>query len=71
MDVPAVDSQEPLVVRFGEPLDHETLFAGASDRRARLERATRILMDRIAALGGVSSREAELDEVRSVAVPRA
>lgn len=53
-----------IVVRFGAPISHEELVGGAgpgADRRARLKAATRTIMDRIAALGGVESREAVLE----------
>lgn len=61
----------PITLRFGEPLDHERLFADATDRRDRLRRATRILMDRIAELGGVTSREVELESAPPAGVPQA
>jgi 1-acyl-sn-glycerol-3-phosphate acyltransferase len=49
-------------VRFGQPIlpaELDTLAAG--DRRGRLQAATRLIMDRIAALGGQQSREAQLE----------
>lgn len=55
-----------VVVRFGEPISHAALVDPGSGggRRARLRAATRTIMDRIAALGGVESREAVLDRLR-------
>lgn len=50
-----------ITVSFGEPILPAHLDAlGAGDRRARLQAATRLIMDRIAALNGQRSREAEL-----------
>ncbi len=50
-----------VTVRFGEPIGRVELDAlGASDRRSRLVAATRLIMDRIAALTGQTSREAVL-----------
>jgi 1-acyl-sn-glycerol-3-phosphate acyltransferase len=54
-----------IVVRFGEPIAHQALLAeaGDGDRRSRHRRETRMLMDRIAALGGVESRESFLERI--------
>lgn len=50
-----------ITVTFGEPILPAQLDAlGGGDRRARLQAATRLIMDRIAALNGQSSREAVL-----------
>ncbi|MBL9076960.1 MAG: 1-acyl-sn-glycerol-3-phosphate acyltransferase [Planctomycetes bacterium] len=50
-----------ITVAFGEPILPAQLDAlGGGDRRARLQAATRLIMDRIAALNGQLSREAEL-----------
>ncbi|MBX3465021.1 MAG: 1-acyl-sn-glycerol-3-phosphate acyltransferase [Planctomycetes bacterium] len=50
-----------ITVAFGEPILPAQLDAlGGGDRRARLQAATRLIMDRIAALSGQVSREAEL-----------
>jgi 1-acyl-sn-glycerol-3-phosphate acyltransferase len=50
-----------IVVRFGAPILPADLEAlGASDRRSRLQSATRLIMARIAALTGHESREAVL-----------
>lgn len=49
-------------VRFGQPILPAELDAlAAGDRRGRLQAATRLIMDRIAALGGHESREAQLE----------
>lgn len=52
-----------ITVRFGDPLTRDELVAGAEDRRARLRVATREIMDRIAKLGGIESREQTLDRL--------
>jgi 1-acyl-sn-glycerol-3-phosphate acyltransferase len=50
-----------ITVTFGEPILPAQLDAlGGGDRRARLQAATRLIMDRIAALNEQSSREAVL-----------
>ncbi|MEO0478556.1 MAG: lysophospholipid acyltransferase family protein [Planctomycetota bacterium] len=53
-----------ITVEFGEPLTKAELIAGAEDRRSRLKVATREIMERIAALGGVESRESEMERLR-------
>lgn len=54
-----------ITIRFGAPLPAAELESlGGADRRARLQAATRTLMDRIAALAGVRSREQEIDAAR-------
>lgn len=54
-----------ITVTFGEPILPQQLDAlGDGDRRARLQAATRLIMDRIASLNDQVSREAELDAVR-------
>ncbi|MBM4060942.1 MAG: 1-acyl-sn-glycerol-3-phosphate acyltransferase [Planctomycetes bacterium] len=50
-----------ITIRFGAPITAAELDAAGADRRARLEAATRLIMDRVAALTGHVSREAELD----------
>ncbi|MBL8729526.1 MAG: 1-acyl-sn-glycerol-3-phosphate acyltransferase [Planctomycetes bacterium] len=51
-----------ITLTFGEPIPPSQLDTiGGGDRRARLQAATRLIMDRIAALNGQRSREAELD----------
>ncbi len=51
-----------VTVRFADPISVEALLDGASvDRRQRLRLATRAIMDRIAATGGVQSRESWLE----------
>jgi 1-acyl-sn-glycerol-3-phosphate acyltransferase len=55
-----------ITVTFGEPILPSQLDAlGGGDRRARLQAATRLIMDRIAGLNGHSSREAVLDALRA------
>lgn len=50
-----------IVVRFGEPITSAQIEAlAANDRRTRLFASTRLVMDRIAALLGETSREAVL-----------
>lgn len=50
-----------ITLTFGEPILPAHLDAiGGGERRARLQAATRLMMDRIAALNGHRSREAEL-----------
>lgn len=50
-----------VTVRFGAPIGPADIDAlGAGDRRERLERATGLIMDRIAALVGQTSREGVL-----------
>lgn len=51
-------------VRFGAPIMPFELAALGSGRKQRLAAATRLIMDRIAALTGQSSREAELERLR-------
>ena len=56
-----------LTVRFADPILLDDLLReqGPIDRRQRLRVATRLIMDRIAATGGVVSREAWLEARRS------
>jgi 1-acyl-sn-glycerol-3-phosphate acyltransferase len=58
-----------VVVRFGDAILPAELHAIApDDRKARLVAATRLIMERIAALTGTESREAELERLRRQAV---
>jgi 1-acyl-sn-glycerol-3-phosphate acyltransferase len=51
-----------ITVRFGQPIQPADLDTPASgDRRVRLQAATRLIMDRVAALCGQVSRAAELE----------
>ena len=50
-----------ITVRYGEPILPEELDALGGDRRERLQRATRLIMQRIAALTGQEAREDVLD----------
>lgn len=50
-----------VVVRFGEPITPEELDALGGDRRARLQNATRLIMQRIAALTDQRAREDVLE----------
>ena len=52
-----------ITIRFGDPMTRDELIADAVDRRARLRVATRAIMDRSAARGGVESREATLERL--------
>ncbi|MEC8251757.1 MAG: lysophospholipid acyltransferase family protein [Planctomycetota bacterium] len=54
-----------ITVRYGEPILPEELDALGGDRRERLQRATRLIMQRIAALTGQEAREDVLDAVES------
>ena len=55
-----------VVLRFGRPMSVAELVAdGDLDRRGRLRLATRRIMDAIAELGGVESREAALERMGS------
>lgn len=55
-----------IVVTFGQPILPAELDAvGGTDRRARLQAATRLIMDRIAALNGGQSRESVLAAARA------
>ena len=49
-----------VVVRFGEPILAEEITALAEDRKLRLEKATALIMSRIAALTEQPSREEQL-----------
>jgi len=49
-----------ITIRFGEPITVAQIDALGSDRRTRLLASTRLVMDRIAALLGETSREAVL-----------
>jgi 1-acyl-sn-glycerol-3-phosphate acyltransferase len=49
-----------VTIRFGAPITAAELDACGGDRRARLQAATDLIMQRIAALTGQPSREAEL-----------
>ncbi|MFO1053529.1 MAG: lysophospholipid acyltransferase family protein [Planctomycetota bacterium] len=53
-----------VTVRFADPIRIDELLAqqGPIDRRQRLRAATRAIMDRIAATGGVQSREGWLEK---------
>lgn len=53
-----------VVVRFGQPIMPSELAALGEGRKQRLAGATRLIMDRIAALTGATSREAELERLR-------
>ena len=53
-----------VVVRFGEPISAEELAALPGDRKARLNAATRRIMDAIGELVGHPSRAAELEQQR-------
>jgi 1-acyl-sn-glycerol-3-phosphate acyltransferase len=54
-----------IVIRFGDPiLPAELVALAPEDRKARLVAATRLIMERIAALTGTESREAELGRLR-------
>lgn len=46
-----------VVVRFGAPIGSEELDALGGDRRTRLQNATKLIMQRIAALSGQEARE--------------
>lgn len=55
-----------ITVRFGAPILPQELAAGAPEgRKARLQFATRLIMERIAALAGATTREAELERARA------
>ncbi|HEB52443.1 MAG TPA: 1-acyl-sn-glycerol-3-phosphate acyltransferase [bacterium] len=56
-----------IVVRFGKPIMPAEIEALGGDRRSRLRRATRLIMQRIAELTGQQAREDVLDEARAVA----
>ena len=62
-----------ITIRFGKPITANELDAlGAEDRRTRLLASTRLVMDRIAALVGETSREAVLEaQLGSTRRPRA
>jgi len=51
-------------IRFGDPISHDELqVLGNGSRKARLNAATRKIMDSIAELGGKQSRETYLDSL--------
>ena len=54
-----------VTVRYGEPILPEELDALGGDRRERLQRATRLIMQRIAALTGQAAREDVLNAAAS------
>lgn len=56
-----------VTIRFGAPIEPAELAALPGDRKARLQAATAVIMERIAALTGGSSRERELSLLRAQA----
>lgn len=54
-----------VTIRFGEPIAHADLERLGQDRKTRLAAATETIMERIAALVGVRSRESELRLLRA------
>lgn len=53
-----------IIVRFGEPIMPTDFEAPDADRRERLQRATKLIMSRIAALTGHEPRAVELARMR-------
>jgi len=56
-----------ITIRFGQPVLPEELAAAGAGRKDRLQAATRLIMERIAALTGGMAREAELEALRGTA----
>jgi 1-acyl-sn-glycerol-3-phosphate acyltransferase len=56
--------RRPITIRFGAPVLPEELAAAGGGRKDRLQAATRLIMERIAALTGRTAREAELEALR-------
>jgi len=57
-----------VTIRFGEPIPHDELASLApGDRKARLQAATRLIMERIAGLIGQESRERQLERAAAPA----
>ncbi|MCY2957587.1 MAG: lysophospholipid acyltransferase family protein [Planctomycetota bacterium] len=56
-----------ITIRFGAPISHEemTSLAPGEDRKARLQAATRLIMERIATLTGATPREQEIATLRA------
>lgn len=56
----ALPRPRKIVIRFGAPILAEEIAALAEDRKLRLEKATALIMSRIAGLTGQSSREEQV-----------
>jgi 1-acyl-sn-glycerol-3-phosphate acyltransferase len=52
-------------IRFGDPIQPEELASAGTGRKDRLQAATRLIMERIAALTGGTARETELERART------